>query len=76
MPFVKRVNTPEAARLLAQLADVGAECATVKDSLADAEKRRDDLVRKASQAGATRRDVADRARLSTGRVQQLVKEDT
>jgi hypothetical protein len=67
MPFVKRVNTRKADRLLTELADVGA-------ALTAAHKRRDQLVRQASAAGATRRDVAAAARLTPGRVQQLVNE--
>jgi hypothetical protein len=73
MPFVKRVNTPKTARLLAQLADVGDECETLAASLAAAQTRRDKLVRQASTAGATRRDVATAAKLTGGRVQQIVR---
>jgi hypothetical protein len=71
MPFVKRVNTPDADGLLVELKEVGAKCARLERQLESARRERDELVGRASAAGATRRDVADAARISAGRVQQL-----
>jgi hypothetical protein len=72
MPFVKHVNTRAAERALDELRDVGQECATLAASLQDAQRRRDALARKASKLGATRREVAQAASVTAGRVQQIL----
>jgi hypothetical protein len=46
----------------------------VAEQLAAAQKRRDDLIVRASEAGMTRRAVAEATGLSTARVQQIVAE--
>lgn len=71
MPFVKRVNTRRAERLLTQLQAAGNECTQLERALNRARQQRDQLAIQATQAGATRRDVAAAAHISPGRVQQL-----
>lgn len=72
MPWVKREIPPEALKLLSMLDEAGALCEQLETALTGARAHRDHLAREASQAGATRRDVAKAGRITAGRVQQLL----
>lgn len=75
MAFVKRVNTQEAEDALAALATIGAEHQTAREKLDAIARQRDQAILKASHAGAARRDVAAAARVTAGRVQQIITND-
>ena len=54
------------------LAEAGRRCDELSERLRDEIAERDALVRKLTSAGFTRREVAEAARLTPGRVQQIV----
>jgi hypothetical protein len=72
MPFVKRVNTPEAEAALAELRSTGGQYERARKRLEEVARRRDEQIRKASALGATRRDVAAAARLTAAAVQKIL----
>jgi hypothetical protein len=69
MPGVKPLNTDE---LLAELAAVSAEIHEVETRVRELAARRDAYMIAATRAGASRRRVATAARLTAGRVQQII----
>lgn len=75
MPFVKRLTTPEADQALAELAEIATESDRLTIELNALAIRREQAIRRASQAGATRRAVAAATGLSAGRIQQIVAAD-
>lgn len=72
MARVKRPVSKETQADLDRLAKAGALCVRLEADLAAARELRDDLAKKATESGGTRRDVAQAAQVTPGWIQQLI----
>jgi DNA-directed RNA polymerase specialized sigma24 family protein len=73
IPFVPELDHPD--RTMRELARLERERRHLEQRLTTVRRRRDELVRAASVAGRSRREVARLAGISFGRVQQLLQSD-
>jgi hypothetical protein len=75
MPTVKGLNTKDQERVASLLDRGAARIEDLQGELAELATERDKLIREAVTQGMSRRQIAAAARLTAGRVQQIVGKD-